>query len=33
MVYTDRSNPAADSDNGKRQAEVIEAFKAFPNTK
>ncbi len=33
MIYTDRSNPAEDSENGKRQAEVIEAFKAFPKTK
>ena len=33
MIYTDRSNPAEDSDNAKRQTEVIEAFKAFPKTK
>lgn len=33
MIYTDKSNPAEDSDNGKRQTEVVEAFKAFPNTK
>lgn len=33
MVYTDRSNPADDSDNGKRKAEVIDAFQAFPTIK
>lgn len=31
MIYTDRSNPTDDSDNGKRKAEVIESFQAFPN--
>lgn len=33
MVYTDKSNPAEDSDNYKRMQEVIENFKAFPSVK
>lgn len=33
LIYTDRSNPAEDSDNYKRMQEVIETFKAFPEVK
>lgn len=33
LVYTDRSNPAEDSDNYKRMQEAIETFKAFPAVK
>lgn len=30
MIYTDKSNPAEDSDNYKRMQEAIETFKDFP---
>lgn len=33
MIYTDKSNPAEDSDNYKRMQEAIETFKAFPKVK
>lgn len=33
LIYTDKSNPAEDSDNYKRMQEVIETFKAFPTVK
>lgn len=33
MVYTDKSNPAEDTDNYKRMQEVVETFKAFPTVK
>lgn len=33
MVYTDKSNPAEDSENYKRMQEVIETFKVFPTVK